>query len=157
MRFALTKVGFACSLLCMGVVTLAQESTAPIGAAKSLDVEELPPVVVTASKLSEPQKNVTQKITVVTQEEFAKIGSPIRMVPGVGRKLMSLCCAGAPPRGPIIAETAIANLGAFVRRKKGHPHLLPLEHLSHQRRDFHVAGIQSQIQRFITVFFGTSA
>lgn len=78
MRFALTKVGFACSLLCMGVVTLAQESTAPIGAAKSLDVEELPPVVVTASKLSEPQKNVTQKITVVTQEEFAKIGSPNR-------------------------------------------------------------------------------
>ena len=34
------------------------------------------PVVITASKQTEPQKNVTQKVSVVTQEEFAQVGSP---------------------------------------------------------------------------------
>ncbi|MFV0600726.1 MAG: TonB-dependent receptor plug domain-containing protein [Brachymonas sp.] len=61
----------------MGVAAVAQEAAAPAVATKTPNVEELS-VVVTASKLSEPQKNVTQKVTVVTQEDFAKTGTPNR-------------------------------------------------------------------------------
>ena len=69
MCFKLTQLGLACSLLCTGVAAWAQTTEAT--------TEELP-VVITASKLAEPQKNVTQKVTVVTQEEFAQTGSPNR-------------------------------------------------------------------------------
>ena len=77
MRFALSKLGLACSMLCMGAVVSAQDAASAANTAAAM--EELP-VVITASKIAEPQKNVTQKVTVVTQEEFGAVGSPNRNV-----------------------------------------------------------------------------
>ncbi|MDO5652662.1 MAG: TonB-dependent receptor [Brachymonas sp.] len=76
MRFTLTRISAATALLCVALAAQAQQATAP--AAPPVVEDEMLPVVVTASKLSEPQKNVTQKVTVVTQEEFAQTGTPNR-------------------------------------------------------------------------------
>src|SRR6218665_3205066 len=88
---------------------------------------------------------------------MAQISAPIAMTPGVGGKLMPLCRVGARPRGPVLTQAAIPLLRALVRGKKGHADLLPFENLGHQRRNPHVAGIESQIQRLVTVFFCTGA
>lgn len=75
MRFY-PKLNSICLLLSnIGLVAAVQAQQMPSN--KTANVEVLP-VVVTASKFAEPQENVTQKVTIVTSEEFAKIGTPNR-------------------------------------------------------------------------------
>lgn len=51
----------------------------PISAMAHAEVESIQPeVVVTASKLAEPQRNVTQQVSVIYNEQFDAIGSPQR-------------------------------------------------------------------------------
>src|SRR6218665_3109906 len=88
---------------------------------------------------------------------MAQISAPIAMTPGVGGKLMPLCRTGAPPRGPVLTQAAVPLLRALVRGKKGNPDRLPFEHLGPKRPNPHVAGIERQIQRLVTVFFCTGA
>ncbi len=85
------------------------------------------------------------------------VSAPIRMVPGVRSKLVALCRPLAPPRCPVVTQAAITLLCALIGGKESHAHVLPLEHVSHQRCNAHVSGVKSQVQGFFTVFFGAGA
>lgn len=57
-------------------LTLLALFSAPIVAAET--VVTLPPVIVTASKAPEPQKDVTQKVSIISSEDFDQIAAPQR-------------------------------------------------------------------------------
>ena len=69
------------------------------------------------------------------------------MVMRVAGKHMAFLATGLPPRRPGLAQAAIARLGALVRRKKAHAHLVATQHLGDQGRHTHVTGVQGQIDR----------
>ena len=56
----------------------------------------------------------------------------------------------------MLAEAAIALFGGFVGGKKSHPDVLSLEHIGDQLGHRHVAGIERQINRFLTSFLASS-
>jgi hypothetical protein len=45
------------------------------------------------------------------------------------------------------AQAAVTGAGALVGGEKRHPNLLAVQHLGHQGRDVHVAGVKGQVQR----------
>jgi phage protein U len=57
----------------------------------------------------------------------------------------------------MVSKTSIAFFRALVCSKEGHVHLMALEHLSHQRRHFHVASVKGQVQGLFAVILGGSA
>ncbi len=87
----------------------------------------------------------------------SQIRAPIGVVPGVGCKFVPLCGPSVPPGSPVVAQAAIAFLGAFVGGEKSHAYLLACENVGDQRRHGHMASIEGQIERLFTVFLGTSA
>ena len=85
------------------------------------------------------------------------VSAPVGVVPGVGCKFVPFCGPGPPPGRPVLPQTAIAFLGPLVGSKKSDAYLLTRQHIGHQRRDSHVAGVERQIERFFTVIFSLSA
>ena len=74
------------------------------------------------------------------------------MVIGVRGEFMAFGRARLPPGRPVVAQAAVAGLGALVGSEKADLDVLALEHVGNQRRRAHVAGVKCQIQRVFAVF-----
>ncbi len=77
------------------------------------------------------------------------VAAPVGVVVGVRCELVALGRPRLPPRRPVVVEAVAVGLGALGGGEEGDAHVLALEHLGHQRRDAHVAGVEGQVDRLV--------